>query len=49
MMTYRDFYETVRTVMANNAEVIEFVNDKLAKLNKRSDESSESVIRFSAR
>lgn len=41
MMTYRDFYEAVRTAMADNAEVIEFVNDKLAKLNKRSDESSE--------
>lgn len=40
MMTYKKFYETVLTAMADNAEVVEFVNDKLAKLNKRSDESS---------
>lgn len=41
MMTYKKFYETVLTAMADNAEVVEFVNDKLAKLNKRSDESTE--------
>lgn len=40
-MTYKKFYETVLTAMADNAEVVEFVNDKLAKLNKRSDESTE--------
>ena len=41
MMTYKKFYETVLTAMADNAEVVEFVNDKLTKLSKRSDESSE--------
>lgn len=41
MMTYKKFYETVLTAMTDNAEVVEFVNDKLAKLNKRSDESTE--------
>ena len=41
MMTYKNFYETVLTAMKDNAEVVRFVNDKLAKLNKRSDESSE--------
>lgn len=40
MMTYKKFYETVAAEMSDNAEVTEFINDKMAKLNKRSDESS---------
>ena len=40
MMTYKKFYETVAAEMSDNAEVMEFINDKMAKLNKRSDESS---------
>lgn len=40
MMTYKKFYETVRAEMFDNDEVVEFINDKMAKLNKRSDESS---------
>ena len=39
-MTYKKFYETVASEMSDNAEVMEFINDKMAKLNKRSDESS---------
>ena len=40
MMTYKNFYETVAAEMSDNAEIVEFVNDKLGKLNKRSDKSS---------
>lgn len=40
MMTYKKFYETVAAEMSDNAEVMEFIKDKMAKLNKRSDESS---------
>lgn len=39
-MTYKNFYETVLT-LTDDVEIVEFVNDKLAKLNKRSNESSE--------
>ena len=40
MMTYKNFYETVLT-LTDDAEIVRFVNDKLARLNKRSNESSE--------
>lgn len=40
MMTYKKFYETVAAGMSDNADVMEFISDKLEKLNKRSDESS---------
>ena len=40
MMTYKKRYETVAAEMYDNAEEMESINDNMAKLNKRSDESS---------
>lgn len=40
MMTYKKFYETVAARMYDDADVMEFISDKLEKLNKRSNESS---------